>query len=452
MLSYSRLGILALFFLTACREADRPLGPINAGIVVDSDPRGARILLDGKDTGLRTPDTLVGLTGVRHEVRVQLDTAGLIYSLAAQVELEADRWTEVRLPLLLRCPSESCLPGLVRYYEPNQMRFAAHPLGSLLLRDGRGGGVFWPATTQNSYASVGAPLFAGVIVETGDTVALGPYDWPYLAGRPAPEVGAEGGMFSIRQSAWVLPPSQVLPLATVRGIEIEQRVVGRQDLDGVVLIRLVFRNVTGDPGYGVLDPYASAGGGITFESAYVGFALDGDIGNADDDALSYAPELNLAFIYDGDFSEADFGGWANRPALIGVRVLEAPDGAQRVIMNGWPAAWDWAAGSLAEPAGWYWLSGEQARYAGPSDHPDPGVGFTPDFFEDMRVLVSAGPLRLEPGDSAALTLALVVAPPAEGSFTSGTALRPGDPRDLTHPLRRVAAPLFDRARAAEALR
>ena len=68
-----RIAFLA-FGLTACREPDRPLGP-GAGfdVAVDSDPAGAAILVDGDDTGLRTPDTVSGVDGGEHRLSVRLD-------------------------------------------------------------------------------------------------------------------------------------------------------------------------------------------------------------------------------------------------------------------------------------------------------------------------------------------------------------------------------------------
>jgi hypothetical protein len=70
---------------------------------------------------------------------------------------------------------------------------------------------------------------------------------------------------------------------------------------------------------------------------------------------------------------------------------------------------------------------------------------------DLRMMVTAGPVTLAPGDSAAVTVAVVLAQPAPGTFTSGTVLDPGNPTDDTRALVATAAPLRARAQAAAAL-
>jgi hypothetical protein len=62
--------------------------------------------------------------------------------------------------------------------------------------------------------------------------------------------------------------------------------------------------------------------------------------------------------------------------------------------------------------------------------------------------VSAGPFRLVPGDSVAVSIAVMLAAPVPGTFNSGIELKPGDPFDRTRGLHAVAADLFERAIAA----
>ncbi|MBI4410621.1 MAG: PEGA domain-containing protein [Gemmatimonadetes bacterium] len=442
---------LALIALAGCREPDRPTGPgPEGGLFVDSDPPGAAIIVNNRETGLRTPDTVRDVKAGEHEVRVLLDTAGLTYGFTARVQVVASTLSELFGSLLLRCGT-TC-PEITRYLEPNRIRFATNPAGLFLYIEGQGAGLLWPGPTGNSYASVGAPVFAAVVPEGADTVGLGPYDSRYLAGRPAPSLTGTGGDLTLEQTAWVLPTSAALSLPTVRGIAIAQRVLARSTVDDVVVFRLVFRNVSATKAYRAMDPVAPPAG-ITYEASYVGFALDGDIGVSEDDLISYDADLNLAFLYDSDFHEPIFaGGFAGQPGLIGLRLLEAPAGTT-MLLNGWPReisgiGVDWGAGDANEPDGWYWLSATQS-VAG--NHAHPRIGYAPTDPNDLRISVSAGPLRLAPGDSAAITVALVLAAPATGTYSSGTLLRPGDPTDPNRQILRVAAPLLERAQAAEAL-
>jgi hypothetical protein len=70
---------------------------------------------------------------------------------------------------------------------------------------------------------------------------------------------------------------------------------------------------------------------------------------------------------------------------------------------------------------------------------------------DVRLSVSAGPLRLAPGDSAAITVAIILAEPVPDSFTPGTQVEPGDPADRTRVLYGVAANLLQKAASVTAL-
>jgi hypothetical protein len=443
---------LALLLLIGCREADRPTGPgQGAGITLDSDPPGARIFIGGKDTGFRTPHTFLDLSAGVHDIRVQIDTMGLLYGYQTRINLPAtDTVVDLTGPLLLRCADEACQRALARYRRGAGIEFATNPSGMLLFEAGSGSGLFWPAGSSNSYVAVGAPVFAGVPMGTGSPVALGPYSMGYVAGRPFPEATAAGGV-TFRQATWILPPGQLLGIRTVRGLEIGQTVIAHDDVPDVLLIRLVFRNITNRPSYRAADP-ALLPGGLSYENAYIGFVLDADVGDHRDDLPSFVPDLNLAFMYDADFREPLFGVDANRPGLIGVRALAAPAGAN-VLLTAFSGERDWRSGEVGQPGsernGWDWLAGTQTTDA---VHPDPRLGHVPGTTPaDYRVMVSAGPIRLPAGDSAVLTLAVVLASPAPGQFTAGSIVPPGDPLDPTRQIRIIAEPLVQRARAAEAL-
>src|SRR5690606_32022619 len=138
----------------------------------------------------------------------------------------------------------------------------------------------------------------------------------------------------------------------------------------------VFRNITNQPLYRIVDPNVAASG-ITFSDAYVGLALDPDIGNADDDWLSYDESLPAVYAYDANFAEGGFGAQQGTPGLLGMRVLRAPAGAHAVL-NGWANtgqfSFDWQAGDNTQFAGYGMLSGT-GSYS--PDHPGATVGHLP---------------------------------------------------------------------------
>lgn len=444
--------ILALALTTTgCRESDGPSGnqPSNAALAIDSDPAGARIWIDDQDTGLTTPDTIRDVAAGVRDVVVQREISGWPYWYRALVNVRpSDGVIDVSGPLILRCQMSECVREISRYHEAAGIRMALNPIGPLFLREGKGEGIFWPASSGNSYASLGGAVFAGVIEQTDDTVSLGPYDMIYLVSRPAPTVQTNGGALDARHTAWVLPPGGLVFAPTVRALALDYHVTAANAAEGVVIVSVTFRNISNGHWYRIMDSQMPEGG-ITYNSAYVGFVLDGDIGDADDDAVSYVPDLDLAVLYDSDFEETGFSAdWRERPAVLGLRVLERPEGTQ-VVLNAWPREWDWVAGEYYEPEGHAWLRGESAhpQFA---VHPDPRIGHAPQYRADLRVSVSAGPLTLAPGDSAKIVVAVVIAPPAPGTYTPGEPVAPGEPLDGNRSLLQVIAPLLDRASMASA--
>jgi hypothetical protein len=451
----ARAGLVAALLLSAgCGEPGGPQVGGGQRVAVSSDPPGARILLDGRNTGRRTPDTIGGLRA-SHDVAVRLDSGGVAYGFLARVAAIADSVPYIHGPLVMRCGTETCWAGTHRTYQTPSFRFAANPVGSLLLRDGRGGGLFWPAGSRNSYVSGSMPVYAAV-TDSRDTVALGIYDQRFLAGRPGIASSTNNGTFELLQTAWVLPPVEMLTQRTARGIEIEQHLLGTDVTEDVLLVRIVFRNITKRPSYAAADPIVP-GAGFSYDAVFIGFALDPDIGDPRDDWVSYDPALDMVYAYDSDFREATgsyaFEGEARTgPGLVGLRVLRAPQGT-RVVLNAWvhgaaAGTGDWSAGFTSERAGWGMLSGAQS-YA-PS-HLGLKVGHMPPAPGDVRLSVSAGPLRLDPGDAAELVIAVILAPPVPGTYSSGVRVEPGDPYRIDRSIHTIAGLLRERAVAAEAL-
>jgi hypothetical protein len=440
-----RSALVALLCLAACRQGDGPLNPGGNGrVFVMSDPPGARLLVDSRDTGLRTPDTLRGLGG-RHDITAQLDTLGATFGFTARIQLiNPDSLLTISGPLVNRCSDILCYNRQNRPYAANRMRFRHNPVGVFFLSSTGLPGIVWPQSTSNGYGAGSMPAFAGILAGR-DTVAMGIYDEGYLAGRPVPQINATPEQVDVWQVTWIVPPPASLQRPTVRGIEIEQQLVATSVNDDLALVRLVFRNITHEPLYAALDPTVP-GGGLTYDQVWIGFMLDPDIGTSSDDALSYDRDLDMAFAYDARFDEADFQEGFNRgPGLVGLRMVQAPAGT-RVIMNGWTSqgvnSADWFAGQVSERTGWQMLSGTRSYSP---DHSDPRIGHLPLGPGDVRLSVSAGPLRLAPGDSAAVTVAIFIAEPTPGSFASGTLVDPGDPTDRTRVLYSVASTLLQKA-------
>src|SRR5690606_23275660 len=127
------VGVVAAI---GCREADRPSGPVYGGwVAVDSDPRGARIYVDGKMRTQLTPDTLRDVPIGRREIGARLDSAGVPYSFAALVDVPDEGTVDVLGPLLIRCVSDGCFRAFTKHRTVNTIRFAASPTGHLFYID-----------------------------------------------------------------------------------------------------------------------------------------------------------------------------------------------------------------------------------------------------------------------------------------------------------------------------
>lgn len=419
-------------------------------IAVDSDPRRARIIADGQDTGLLTPDTLKSLTIGHHEIRAVLDTAGFTYSYGVNVRTVPDTVIDVTGPLLARCVSAAC----AAYVQPNRIRLALRPVPALFFVQGQGAGLFWPGDVANSYGSGAAPVFAALLTGglfRGDTVAMGPYDVDFFAARPAVTTAKTANATTISSPSWVLPPRDFIIAGAIvpRGLSVRQKVLApaEGDAEDMLFVRVTATNISGNALYRLADPVAAQA--FTFQEMWLGFAFDFDIGTSEDDLVTYVPDLDLAIAYDSDFREDNFQtGWRNRPAIIGLRMIARPAGAEQVILNAYEREAEWSAAGANQRFGWRWLSGTQITLG---NHPDPRIGYAPTVPADLRMSVSAGPLTLAPGDSTSFVVAIVFASPEPGTFTSGQIVQPGDPLARDRTILRIAGPLIRRAADAAAV-
>ena len=444
-------ALAALMIVLAGCQDDEVVSPGDRGSVeVTSDPAGALIELDGTATGKTTPSTIWDLSG-RHEIVVRLERDGIAYGYRTQVDVSGDSLHRVHGPLMFRCATTNCLVVSARARDMGRMRIATQANGALLLRQGLGEGLLWPLGSSNSYASIGMPLIA-MLSGTRDTLAMGIYDYAYLAGRPEPALSTTAERTTLRQSAWIVPPTNMLVSGapTVRGIEVQEEVIGMPNSD-IVYIKLTYKNITSLPSYRAADPLVP-NSGLTFTQVYLGFGVDADIGDAQDDFITYESPLDMVYAYDSDFHEQIFNSaHVAQPAFLGLRIVDRPAGTN-VVLNGWPSVFantngDWSAGSVNEPAGFGILSGTRSFLP---DFEGTKIGFTPTVPGDYRMSVSAGPVTLAPGQEASITVALIVASPDSKQYTSGQRMAPGSPSDDERQIRKIAAPLFAKAQTAVA--
>jgi hypothetical protein len=362
--------------------------------------------------------------------------------------VRGDSLHRVTGPLVHRCLNAeggtTCRLASAKFRELGRMGVTTQATGSLFMQTGQGEGLLWPLGSSNSYISAGMPLIA-MVSGASDTLALGLYDTDYLAGRPVP-VYVPGT--SLRQSTWIVPPPQGILGTTVRGIEVEEELTSSANSD-VIFVKLTFRNITNRESYRAIDPVVPASGMI-FQNVYIGFGLDPDIGNAEDDMVTYESALDMVYTYDSNFLEEIFNSAnAGQPGLVGLKLVAMPAGATSKALNAWPISignnsGDWRAGTATEPGGFSMLSGLRSLIP---DHPGQLIGHVPSTPGDYRMSVGAGPVTLEPGGEASITVAVIMAAPVQGEYVTGQAVAAGNPATDDRQIRRIAEGLFTRARS-----
>ena len=227
----------------------------------------------------------------------------------------------------------------------------------------------WPFTDTsiNSRRPEGMKLKMGDIVSMEDTYACGG-DW-------IPEDDAT--VIWIRDTG----PYDTWGL----GIRIEQRTYSwnYNYNDNIIFINYKIRN---------MNPFP-------LRDVYVGYFMDNDIGDAEDDMIGFDAELNLGYTYDSDGYEE---GWVTLPGYIGCVLLQTPED------KGLTGFATWLNGDPPDYPGTY---GDSAKYE---------MLATTEYMtweepKDVRQLSTSGPYKeLLPGEEIEFTVAVMVSLTLEG--------------------------------------
>ena len=222
-------------------------------------------------------------------------------------------------------------------------------------------------------------------------------------------------------------------------------------LDDAFLVRFDIRNISAHPDYRRVNPEEPVGG-HTLTDVYLAPIIDPDIGGltpapgeAGDDNVTVFPADSLLVAYDQAFAVPHFAaGYATRPGLVGVRLVSGPPGTTaRALLFDRPKAPDYEA-AVEERANYRLLAGGRAGpRAGCSDAQPEVFLCTPEAHHNPLMGWSVGPLTLAPGESTSLVIAIVLAAPKAGSFTSGTEVAPenADVTSTTRAIYEIAEPL-----------
>lgn len=440
---------LLLLGLACVESRNRPTVPVFGDLAVLSDPAGAVIFLDGRRLEGVTPDTLAELAAGRHALELQLESGRDEFFLwRDSVDVPEEGLGTVDAPLEGGC-GRDC---------PFQIDAGRIVCRLNTLGDTCAGAFFsdqvalqWPGA-EGDYAAGGRLLAAAILgtdagPRAGDTMATLVFRQSWTGRRPV-RIQTSGSCQVVRRRYWA---TSLLRPAPLLGLEVQETLVA---VDSATVRDLLFvhyrvENVSDDPRYRRIYPEIPAGG-YTFESLYLGFGFDIDVGVASDDLGSFDPDLRLGFVYDADFLDAGLGDRADRPALVGLVTIEPPDGATERTLTLWRSGDDWDDGLRTDFA-WRVLAGRLRGGDPIEDHPAPELGFLSDVPDDYRLTEAHGPLTLQPGAAVEFTVGLLLAEPAAGTFTPGQVVAPGDPLDPDRAVLQVAESLRELARVAPEL-
>ena len=217
-------------------------------------------------------------------------------------------------------------------------------------------------------------------------------------------------------------------------------------LEDVLVLRFDVRNISNDPDYRLVHPEIPVGG-ITLTQIYLAPVVNADIGGGtvgeaiDDNGVIFGAD-SLVAAYDQEFSAASFSpNTRTRPGLVGLRLISAPAPARAIV------------GDIGDSLTFTTNATEDNTYrifAGTSASCTNNATSSvcaPETENDVRIGWSVGPIAsLAPGQSVTLTVAIVLAYPKAGAFTTGTAYAPNDAAlaAIAEPLRALAAQLSGR--------
>lgn len=339
-------------------------------------------------------------------------------------------------------------------------------------------GASWPiddtASVANEYIAQGKLLVAATVgpeltVPAGErNIAMAMYiEGDYSPRRRLAAVTGDTNRYS--NIVWTdtrhvpLYPFGVSRLApTVRrnglfGLQVKITYHLPPQLPNTLLARYDVTNISDQEDYRRVHPQVPATG-FTLQNVYLTPMIDPDIGNrtssADetgDDAATFFPAEGIAVAYDQAFFARNWRApFRTQPGLVGLKVVSTDAGPAKGVLFTEDSLLRWTERGDEVNAHSVISAGRNGAplVAGCRDLNAALVcsSETPD---DVRMGWSVGPIAsLAPGQTRTITIAIGIAPPAAGQFTSETNLNPGNTSeaslaDTNRASYRVAGPLRD---------
>jgi hypothetical protein len=489
------MAVLAAAALLASCGSDKvtkPTGPVELRLSTQTfkDPGAtsldtvrAMVVIDGTDT-VTAPDTIPDFPRGTHSFEAHLDIDYLISRFTVPID---PRSTVEVLPIrqagtcrIYDYDSPFCKMGSAAkpdyrnriYWSGTRIFCPAGDFGEFCtyFPDPAHLGASWPvdsaASSQNEYIAHGK-LLIGAIAPNAQRVATAFYD----AGDYSPRVRhhVDPTDSSVWQSE-VWTDARHIPLYpevepalprtdrpdNLLGLSVRTTYQTPSNNKNVMFVRFDVRNISDSADYRRVHPSVPVGG-ITITNVYLAPVLDVDVGgvrivggqtynDANDDNGTMFPADSLVMAYDQAFAVPVFGGgYANKPGVVGMRLLEAPVGttAKGLIVDkntNLTYGFTLATKTLEDSTYRVIAGGREGDRSNCTSTTEALVCFeggTGEVAHDVRIGWSLGPIAsIAPGQSVSLTVAILFAPPSPGTFTSGTAIVP-DNANITNNTRPI---------------
>jgi hypothetical protein len=491
--------------LAACgdKEPAKPTGPVtlkfstpifrNAG-ATSLDTVLALVIIDGVDSVTAPTDSVQNFPRGVHQFEAHLDIDYLTSRFSQDID---PRSTTAVLPIrpagtcrIYDYDSQFCNGRNSVFWSNTRVYCPAGDFGEFCsyFPDQLHIGLSWPsdsvASSQNEYIAHGK-LMIGAVGANGERIATSFYDPGDYSPRRRHHV-VPGDSTSWQGEAWtdvrhvpVYPDTEPLLVRTDRpgnvlGLAVRTTYFVPAAHKNAIFVRWDVTNISDSADYRRVHPTVPVGG-QTITQVYLAPMIDPDVGgirivggtryddSIDDNGTIFMAD-SLVVGYDQAFAAPAFGGgYANKPGLVGMRLLEVPTGTVSkglIVDTGTELKYGFDPSVKAvEDSTYRVIAGGRE---GAHNHCvnsteglvcyEGGAGENP---HNVRIGWSIGPIaQIAPGETYSVTVAMVFATPTPGTFTSGTSVAPvnTDLNSTTKPIYLISGRLRALADSVKAIR
>ena len=467
----------ALLALAACGDSEpKPTGPVTVRFSTPvfqvsstssaRDTARARISFDGGATLIAPEDSVTDVARGTHTYTGQLDIDYLPFTRTQRIDPNATTYdlfvAQEGSCREYRFDAEFCAGR--NFLTWSGYRKLACPVGDfgefctqLTSRDGLGG--TWGSSNadlNNEYIAHAKLLIAGTVGPeltggSGQKVALALYHPGDYSPRRLVRA-ATGDSSRWQGEVWTDARHVPIYPATRPELAPNDRLDNRLGLSvrttykldnarpDVMLVRFDVSNISNNDAYRWVHNDEPVGG-HSVSDVYLTPIVDADIGHASegtDDAATMFPADSLVATYDIAFAVPTFSAtFATKPGLVGLRLVQAPAGTtMKGILFSDNINPDYATATAEDAAYRIITAGRPTLPSSGCTDQASALVCVPEGADEVRMGLSVGPLALAPGESTSLIVAILMAEPKAGTFTSGTSVAPAN-ADLTNTTRTI---------------